>query len=94
VLGGEPLAGSGFETEAPSRGFQPNGAADESISSQQATPPSETANSSVPSSDTSGNGGNGTPRRRIPKIRRRFPALPSDAAPHATPPRMPIDHEE
>lgn len=94
ALGGEPLAGSGFEAETPSRGFQQSGAAGESISVQPTTSPSETASSSAPGTKTSTSGGNGIPRRRIPKVRRWFPGLPSDAAPHATPPRMPIDHEE
>jgi hypothetical protein len=31
---------------------------------------------------------------QVRDFRRRFGSLPSDAAPHATPPRIPIDHEE
>jgi hypothetical protein len=36
----------------------------------------------------------GSITERVQKFRRRFPTFPSDAAPHATPPRMPIDHHE
>jgi hypothetical protein len=31
---------------------------------------------------------------QVRSLRRRLRSLPSDAAPHATPPRIPIDHEE
>jgi type IV secretion system protein TrbL len=93
-LGGEALAGSGFEDEPPSRGFRPNTseppASGETVSdkvggasaptSQQINPPRE-------------NGGR-SPGNRFQRFRRGFPAIPSDAAPHATPPRMPIDHQD
>lgn len=97
-FGGEPLAGSGFESESPAKGFSTSstGGADAPSSPSQ---PSGTANGHAdhatppPSSER-------RPRRvgsineGIQRFRRRLPTLPSDAAPHATPPRMPIDHHD
>ena len=92
-LGGEPVGGSGFEGETPARGFatsftdsasesQPTngGSAAEAVAPPAPRPPRV----NVP----------GTFSERIQNFRRRLPALPSDAAPHATPPRMPIDQRE
>jgi hypothetical protein len=92
-LGGEPLAGSGFEREAPARGCQAAEVTDNPPAAQPATPVSQTAGSTGPSYDSS-TAGSGVSRPRIPKVRKWLPALPSDAAPHATPSRVPIDHHE
>jgi len=92
-LGGEPLAGSGFERETLARGFQPVDTSDKPAETQPATPVGETAGSKAPNNDSS-TAGNGVSRPRISKVRKWLPVLPTDAAPHATPPRMPIDHQE
>ncbi len=105
ALGGEPLAGSGFESEKPAAGFASSttgsGSGDtpskaESLqrepagrggtASQVHPPPSR--NQRPPAGAGSG------VSEKLQRFRRRLPALPSDAAPHATPPRMPIDHHE
>jgi type IV secretion system protein TrbL len=137
-IGGEPLAGSGFETQVAQRGFAPasvnasvGGTPSGSVPSSPAPAPSGTsgdgtASSSIegtaPSNSTSAassgvvsdvtsvgsagptnpqppptaKGKSGRPRaaNQVRDFRRRFGSLPSDAAPHATPPRIPIDHEE
>jgi type IV secretion system protein TrbL len=67
AIGGDPLPGSGFESERPSRG-------------------SSTA-SSVQS--VAGNAS-----EKLRSMRRRLGPIPTDAAPHVSPPRMPIDHSE
>ncbi|MGI8744401.1 MAG: P-type conjugative transfer protein TrbL [Bryobacteraceae bacterium] len=101
-VGGEPLAGSGFESESPARGFSPssNGmhsegpssggqtSAASSVSSQAEPPPPQ------PPAPERKDRRTGSVAEGIQRLRRRLPALPSDAAPHATPPRMPIDHHE
>ena len=103
-LGGEPLSGSGFETERPARGFaSPSG---DGVSDSQQVPSGDT---DVDATASTGSSGVQNPpdvsRARTPRssrniaedirrLRRRMPSLPSDAAPHATPPRMPIDHNE
>lgn len=92
-LGGEPLAGSGFERETPARGFQSTNSTDKPAAGPAAAPVSQTAASTGPSNDSNA-AETGNSRPRIPKVRKWLPALPSDAAPHATPPRMPIDHHE
>ncbi len=95
-FGGEPLAGSGFETESPAKGF--------STSQTPALPMAHRHRVTLlahrlarlhilllsrhQSPQRSGNMSDG-----LQRFRRRLPTLPSDAAPHATPPRMPIDHE-
>ena len=104
-VGGEPLAGSGFETEKPAAGFSSSteGNGSNGIPPQPGAPPRESA-------ATEGSAGQvqPPPSRRQPgsaktgsgvseqmqRFRRRLPSIPSDAAPHATPPRMPIDHHE
>jgi type IV secretion system protein TrbL len=63
----------------------------------------------VPDVGTTGSAGSTSPQPPVPAnrknplaravdqvrgLRRRLRSLPSDAAPHATPPRIPIDHEE
>lgn len=135
-IGGEPLAGSGFETQAPQRGFAPSSMSVEtgarSMSASSASRDSTNPESPVNSSPTGGPDERSTPavggpgatsevssvasvapatsqppaqlargRNRLTRaadfvtaFRRRIGSLPSDAAPHATPPRMPIDHQE
>jgi type IV secretion system protein TrbL len=137
-IGGEPLAGSGFETQVPRRGFAPS-----SIRATEAAAAPGPASSS-PSIARGANGGDAVPGADIVEaapgavadqrgsfaasdvasvgstgpanpqtpptargksalsraadqvrgLRRRLGSLPADAAPHATPPRIPIDHEE
>lgn len=100
-VGGEPLAGSGFESETPAKGFSESssprtsdkagdvpGSAAAPVNGnidQPAPPPSASDRKSPPRGNVSDS---------IQRFRRRLPSLPSDAAPHATPPRMPIDHHE
>ena len=129
-LGGERLAGSGFERERPAAGFVANsipigtpsappkdgspnsGASAGEISN--ASPESGSirdaqstevpaARSQPPPPGGSENSGSSVRRaerifsgaaQRLQSTRRRFGGLPSDAAPHAQPPRMPIDHSE
>jgi len=137
-IGGEPLAGSGFETQPAQRGFtatsvnagdsatEPSprrsspspvqggtsGAVEASSSIEGAAPSNSTGigNSGVvadvtsagnaspanpqPPTTAKGKSGLGHAADRVRGFRRRLGSLPSDAAPHATPPRMPIDHEE
>lgn len=92
-LGAEPLAGSGFERETPARGFQSADPTEKPAAAEAAATASQTGASTGPSNDSNA-AGNGQSRPRIPRVRKWLPALPSDAAPHATPPRMPIDHHE
>jgi type IV secretion system protein TrbL len=137
-IGGEPLAGSGFEAQPAQRGFAPasinasDGAtASVAASSSPSTVPSGTSGDVVasgsvegaaPSGSTSpgssgvvsdvgsvGSAGPANPQPpaaatgknaltrvadQVRGLRRRLGSLPSDAAPHATPPRIPIEHEE
>lgn len=121
-LGGEPLAGSGFEGERPTRGFAssvappqsaPRGSAAAHGGSGDAAPTLETGTSSAPASGANeiasvGPAGSqpatppSAPIRSVKglagrvsnkywRYRNAMGMLPSDAAPHATPPRMPID---
>ena len=104
-FGGQPLAGSGFESERPAAGFSSSSDGNGS----NVTPPQ----SGAPHSESTLVGGTAgqvhppQPRKQpgnaragsgvseqIQRFKRRLPSLPSDAAPHATPPRMPIDHHE
>jgi hypothetical protein len=112
-VGGEMLAGSGFESEKPLRGYSGN--TDKSASSASAGPG---AASPVSGLNSVGDFSNGRPANRpsgsrptespaeraqsafggvsaqFRAIRRRLGPFPSDSAPHASPPRMPIDHSE
>lgn len=92
-IGGEPLAGSGFERETPSRGFQSADTGEQPAPGPATAPVSPTSASINPSNDANA-AGTGASRPRIPRVRKWLPALPSDAAPHTTPPRMPIDQHE
>jgi type IV secretion system protein TrbL len=108
-IGGEPLTGSGFETQPPQRGFAPASmdASDGSTAPKPGEPP-VSAVGVVPDVAPAGNAGVASPQpitaRRMSTgaraadymrgFRRRLGSLPSDAAPHATPPRIPIEHQE
>jgi type IV secretion system protein TrbL len=134
-LGGEILAGSGFETQRPAAGFRSYsvpvasrpqsaspanspGAGDESTAATESAGGGSQAISG-PTPDITSSGSVGKPQTRTPRRRDvlasgaqraervfsgaaqrlrnagpRFRGLPSDAAPHTQPPRMPIDHSE
>jgi len=137
-IGGEPLVGSGFETQPAQRGFAPASVSASDVATTRGAGPSSpstvrsgtssdvVANGSMegaaPVSSTSpgssgvvsdvasvGSAGNVNPQPlptakgksaltraadQVRGFRRRLGSLPSDAAPHATPPRIPIEHEE
>jgi type IV secretion system protein TrbL len=137
-IGGEPLVGSGFETQQAQRGFAPTSVSVSDVATTRGAGPSSPltvrsgTNSDVaasgsiegaaPSNSTSpGSSGvasdvtsvrsaaNANPQPlptakgksaltraadQVRGFRRRLGSLPSDAAPHATPPRIPIEHEE
>jgi type IV secretion system protein TrbL len=137
-IGGEPLAGSGFETQVPRRGFAPSSirateaaAAPGPASSSPSIARGANGGDAVPgadnveaapggvsdqrgssaASDVASVGSTGPANPQTPPtargksalsraadqvrgLRRRLGSLPADAAPHATPPRIPIDHEE
>jgi len=137
-IGGEPLAGSGFETQPVQRGFAPaslsgseggtapgpdpsspsimrrrtsgdvvtSGSVEETAPSSSTNPGGSGVVSDVASVGTAGptspqppataKGRNALTRAadQVRGFRRRLGSLPSDAAPHATPPRIPIEHEE
>lgn len=52
------------------------------------------ANPQPPTTAAKGKSGTARAAEQVRGLRRRLGSLPSDAAPHATPPRIPIDHEE
>jgi len=137
-IGGEPLVGSGFETQQAQRGFAPTSVSVSDVATTRGAGPSSpltvrsgtnsdfAASGSIegaaPSNSTSpGSSGvasdvtsvrsaaNANPQPlptakgksaltraadQVRGFRRRLGSLPSDAAPHATPPRIPIEHEE
>jgi len=141
-VGGDTLAGSGFEGERPAAGFVAHSVSAPTrsagsvfappaspASNPENPPPTDTAGGtdpavgvgpsavsevqSVSSSANSKHGAAGPPvgervasrARRTQRVfsgaadrlrgtRQRFGGLPSDAAPHTQPPRMPIDHSE
>lgn len=125
AVGGEPLAGSGFEGERPTRGFassisplqaRQHGSAAVPTGSGESAPPLDSGASSAPPTGTNeiasvGSAGSqpaappASPIRSVKglagrvsnkywRYRNAMGMLPSDAAPHATPPRMPVDHGE
>jgi type IV secretion system protein TrbL len=137
-IGGEPLAGSGFETQVPQRGFAPTSIRTTDGAAIQGSPLSSASTArgavggdSAASADSVEAGPGGVSDQRgssaasdvasvgavgpatpqtppaargksalsraadqVRGLRRRLGSLPADAAPHATPPRIPIDHEE
>jgi type IV secretion system protein TrbL len=113
-VGGESLAGSGFEEEHPASGFTtfsvpiapPARSATNSGNDFPGGPrPSDSGPSILPESRPPGSEraspGAGQTQRVLSgltgglrRARSRFGGLPSDAASHATPPRMPIEHDE
>jgi len=138
-IGGEPLAGSGFETQPVQRGFGPvsvsandgavtrgggpssplivgggtsgDAVATGSVEAGAPPNPASPGSSGVVSDVASVGSGTGPASPQPPStakgrsaltraadevrgFRRRLGSLPSDAAPHATPPRIPIEHEE
>jgi type IV secretion system protein TrbL len=137
-IGGEQLAGSGFETQSAQRGFAPTSVSASSASATPASAPFSPSTArgamggdsvvsapmeSAGPSELAGAGGSsvasgiasvgsvgttnpqppgnvrtgGTLSRAADQVRgfrRRLGQIPSDAAPHATPPRIPIEHEE
>jgi type IV secretion system protein TrbL len=137
-IGGEPLVGSGFETQPAQRGFAPasvhagdgatppgpppsspstartavggDSAPSDPVGASNPAGPANPGSSGVLSDVTSvGSTGPANPQPpmaarerggltrvadQVRGFRRRFGSLPSDAAPHATPPRIPIEHEE
>ncbi|HEY1754304.1 MAG TPA: P-type conjugative transfer protein TrbL [Bryobacteraceae bacterium] len=121
-VGGEPLAGSGFESERPTRGFASSVAPPQSSPRASAVVPSGSGDAaSIPNDSASSAPASGadeiasvgpagsqpaTPpasavrnvkdlagrvSNKYWRYRNAMSMLPSDAAPHATPPRMPID---
>jgi type IV secretion system protein TrbL len=133
-LGGESLAGSGFETQRPAAGFRSysvpvasraqsaspgNSTGADDQASVSAEPAGDSSQGASGSASESASSASAKPNRPTPKRREmlasgaqrvertfsgaaqrlrnagpRFRGLPSDAAPHAQPPRMPIDHSE
>jgi hypothetical protein len=134
-VGGESLAGSGFESERPASGFAPvsaptglrsaspvpveaargsarREASDESSGDSSEVPSGGSATSEVQSVGSAPSGSSPSSREkfasraprtqrtfsgtadRLRGVRRQWGGLPSDAAPHTQPPRMPIDHNE
>jgi type IV secretion system protein TrbL len=141
-VGGESVAGSGFEGERPAAGFSSTSIPVASANSRRSAPSGQaslfSANSESPSSSEVGSadateasaasspvadvssvgssigaksqappsaGKLASSARRTQRVfwgasdrlrgtRRRFGGLPTDAAPHAQPPRMPIDHSD
>jgi type IV secretion system protein TrbL len=101
-FGGEPLVGSGFESESPAKGFSTSS---NGLTSDGPSSPGQSAGTSLGTGQAEQPPPLSSPSERRPgrsrtisegiqRFRRRLPTLPSDAAPHATPPRMPIDHHE
>ena len=104
AVGGEPLAGSGFESEKPAGGFSSskNESGADGIPPKPTAPQGEAAAGGrasqvpppQPRKQPGSAGAASGVSEQLQRFRRRLPALPSDAAPHTTPPRMPIDHHE
>jgi type IV secretion system protein TrbL len=92
AIGGEPLAGSGFESERAARGFaSPELTAVPTPTADEVPPgPAGPAPSATPPSP-----GRQTLINRVSskvwRYRNAMSIFPSDSAPHATPPRMPVD---
>jgi type IV secretion system protein TrbL len=113
-VGGESLAGSGFEEERPASGFTtfsvpitpPSGAATNSRDDSPRGPQPAGSGPSISPAPLTHGGERPSPSAGqtqrvlsgltggLRRARSRFGGLPSDAASHATPPRMPIEHDE
>jgi type IV secretion system protein TrbL len=104
-IGGDSLSGSGFESESPASGFTrtsiPVGAGTVVAPESSGSPPRD--DSPLPAGTQTEGFSSGARRTqilfsgtvdRLRNGRRRLGGLPSDGAPHTSPPRMPIDHEE
>lgn len=130
AIGGEPLEGSGFESQTAHRGFVATSVAGveemstakdgsshlpgvgdvQSASGETSAGLTKPANTgsvseidSMTSADSTSRSVVSQTSKRNPLtraidqvrgVRTRLRSLPSDAAPHATPPRIPIEHEE
>lgn len=107
-IGGEPLEGSGFEGERPQQGFAsmsiaasegaPSSTADLGNSGRVEEIATVGSASSVNLQSAPATGKRTSLSRAVDQVLRgmrlRLLRLPTDAAPHSTPPRIPIDHEE
>ena len=114
-VGGDLLAGSGFEAEKPLGGYSGNtGNAPPSGSAAPGTASAVADSNSVsnggssagrPTDGARGDRSAGSTAERVQgalggvsaqfrALRRRLGPFPSDAAPHVSPPRMPIDHND
>jgi type IV secretion system protein TrbL len=87
-LGAEPIGGSGFEAEPPLSTSDGNGAKAQTTGGGDASSPSPTSDATTKRSMGNLVGGLYFMGGRIRRAEMR------DQAHHATPPRMPIDHEE
>jgi type IV secretion system protein TrbL len=104
-IGGDSLSGSGFESESPASGFTRTSipVAESPVEALESGG-SPLRDDSPPPAGTQAEGFSSGARRtqilfsgtvdRLRNGRRRLGGLPSDGAPHTSPPRMPIDHEE
>lgn len=107
-IGGEPLEGSGFEGQAAQRGFAsmsiaasegaPSLSSDISNSGRVGEVAAVGSASSASLQSAPATGRRSSLSRAVDQVLRgmrlRLLQLPTDAAPHSTPPRVPIDHEE
>jgi hypothetical protein len=113
-VGGDSLAGSGFEGERPASGFTAfsvpitEPARAEANSGDEFPRDQQLAGSGPSISPAHRPAGSETPSPGVGQtqrvlsgltgglrnVRSRFGRLPSDSASHATPPRMPIEHDE
>jgi type IV secretion system protein TrbL len=107
-VGGEHLAGSGFERERSASGFSTSslpvtgaetgaretGNATGALSDGHQTPSPASTGSQAPASVPRAGIASSIGNLRPAPRQRRFNIVPSDLATHAQPPRMPVDHEE
>jgi type IV secretion system protein TrbL len=107
-VGGEHLAGSGFERERSASGFtttlfpvtgadtgaRETGNATGAVSDGHQAPSASSIPSQPPGSVPRQGIASSAGNLRSAPRQRRFSIVPSDLATHAQPPRMPVDHEE
>jgi hypothetical protein len=93
-MGGEPIAGSGFEGERPAAGFisETDTPSASGATRGGASPAADPA--VIPAPSRTGGLLNNAPGRLRSGRQRVRSLIPSDAAPHATPPRLNFDHHE